>query len=207
MKLTAALLYTCLNRRRAVLLFALLVPAASSGQSVDVTITGIVTDPSGAVLRGVTVTATNRQTSLVRSTTSDGLGRYSLPPVPPGEYQVKAELSGFRPHVRDNQMLHVGSTISLDLTLHVLTAAEAVDVVASAPVLETTKLNPGQLHPRAVKLYNALHSFAAPTALAVASFWLAPAWFGAAFAWMAHVCFDRAVGFGLRDNAGYIARP
>jgi disulfide bond formation protein DsbB len=68
-------------------------------------------------------------------------------------------------------------------------------------------LKPGQLHPRAVKLYNALHSFAAPTALAVASFWLASAWLGAAFAWMAHVCFDRAVGFGLRDNAGYIARP
>ena len=139
MKLTAALLHTCLNRRRAVLLFALMVPAASSAQSVDVTITGIVTDPSGAVLRGVTVTATNRQTSLVRSTTSDGLGRYSLPPVPAGEYQVKAELGGFRPHVRDNLMFHVGSTISLDLTLHMLTAAEAVDVVASAPVLETTK--------------------------------------------------------------------
>ena len=97
------------------------------------------TDPSGAALPGVTVTATNSQTSLVRSTTSDGLGRYRLPPVSPGEYQLKAELSGFRPHVRDNQMFHVGSTISLDLTLPVLTAAGAVDVVASAPVLETTR--------------------------------------------------------------------
>jgi hypothetical protein len=37
-------------------------------------------------------------------------------------------------------------------------------------------LNPGQLHPRAVKLYNALHMFAGPTALAVVSFWLAPVW-------------------------------
>ncbi len=139
MKLTAALLHTCLNPCRAVLLFALMVPAVPSAQSVDVTITGIVTDPSGAVLRGVTVTATNSQTSLVRSTTSDGLGRYSLPPVPPGEYQVKAELGGFHPHVRDHQMFHVGSTISLDLTLQALTAAEAVNVVASAPVLETTR--------------------------------------------------------------------
>jgi hypothetical protein len=67
-------------------------------------------------------------------------------------------------------------------------------------------LNPGQLHPRAVKLYNALHMFAGPTALAVVSFWLAPVWLGAALAWTAHVLFDRAVGFGLRDHAGYIAR-
>ena len=67
-------------------------------------------------------------------------------------------------------------------------------------------LNRGQLHPRAVKLYNALHIFAGPTALAVASFWLAPVWLGAALAWTAHVLFDRAIGFGLRDDAGYIAR-
>ncbi len=67
-------------------------------------------------------------------------------------------------------------------------------------------LNPGQLHPRAVTLYNALHMFTGPAALAVASFWLGHAWLGAAFAWAAHVCCDRAVGFGLRDHAGYIAR-
>ena len=67
-------------------------------------------------------------------------------------------------------------------------------------------LNPGQLHPRAVELYNALHMFTGPAALAIASFWLGPAWLGAAFAWAAHVCCDRAVGFGLRDHAGYIAR-
>jgi hypothetical protein len=66
-------------------------------------------------------------------------------------------------------------------------------------------LNPGQLHPRAVKLYNALHMFAGPTALAVASFWLAPVWLGATLAWTAHVLFDRAIGFGLRDDAGYSA--
>ena len=43
-------------------------------------------------------------------------------------------------------------------------------------------------------------------ALAVVSFWLAPVWLGAPLAWTAHVLFDRAVGFGLRDDAGYIAR-
>ena len=57
-------------------------------------------------------------------------------------------------------------------------------------------LNPGQLHPRAVKLYNALHMFAGPTALAVVSFWLAPVWLGAALAWTAPVLFARPVGFG-----------
>jgi hypothetical protein len=80
----------------------------------------------------------------------------------------------------------------------------APDVVLLAGI--SRGLNPGQLHPRAVKPYNALHMFAGPTALAVVSFWLAPVWLGAALAWTAHVLFDRAVGFGLRDHAGYIAR-
>jgi hypothetical protein len=65
-------------------------------------------------------------------------------------------------------------------------------------------LKPGQLHPRAVPLYNALHVLAGPAVLAVAAWWLGRPWLGAALAWCAHVLFDRAVGFGLRDRAGYI---
>jgi len=65
-------------------------------------------------------------------------------------------------------------------------------------------LEPGRLHPRAVGLYNALHVFAGPALLGVASLWLGPVWLGGALAWAAHVLVDRAAGYGLRDRAGFI---
>lgn len=65
-------------------------------------------------------------------------------------------------------------------------------------------LQHGQLHPRAVRLYNALHVLAGPIALGVASIWLGPAWLAGALAWAAHVSVDRAAGYGLRDRDGLI---
>jgi hypothetical protein len=64
-------------------------------------------------------------------------------------------------------------------------------------------LAPGQLHPRAVPLYNALHRLVGPAALAVASIWLGEVWLAAAMAWAAHVALDRAVGYGLRTPEGF----
>jgi hypothetical protein len=63
----------------------------------------------------------------------------------------------------------------------------------------------GQLHPRAVGLYNALHSFAGPLIPAAAAVWLGPAWTVVALAWAAHVALDRAVGYGPRTAEGFQA--
>ena len=64
-------------------------------------------------------------------------------------------------------------------------------------------LERGQLHPRAVPLYNALHQLVGPALLALASIWLGTPWRAAALAWLAHVAIDRAVGYGLRDEHGF----
>jgi hypothetical protein len=65
-------------------------------------------------------------------------------------------------------------------------------------------LDRGQLHPRAVPLYNALHRFWGPAALAVlAVAWLGAPWLAGALAWAAHVSIDRAVGYGLRTPDGF----
>jgi hypothetical protein len=68
-----------------------------------------------------------------------------------------------------------------------------------------TGLAQGQLHPRAVPVYNAVHRFWAPVALvAVASAGLlGPGWLVAGLGWWAHVAMDRAVGYGLRDREGF----
>jgi Domain of unknown function (DUF4260) len=70
-----------------------------------------------------------------------------------------------------------------------------------------SNLERGQLHPRAVPLYNALHRFGGPLLLGGSAFWFGRAWLVAALAWGAHIGFDRALGYGLRDRSGFQRRP
>ena len=64
-------------------------------------------------------------------------------------------------------------------------------------------LEKGQLHPRAVPLYNALHRYWGPAALTLASLVLPEGWLAAALAWAVHVSLDRAIGYGLRTPDGF----
>jgi len=64
-------------------------------------------------------------------------------------------------------------------------------------------LEKGQLHPRAVPLYNALHSFVGPIALGVLGVALGPTWLAAALAWGMHIAVDRAIGYGMRSPEGF----
>ena len=123
--------------------FALLVSVScarvAAAQNVDAVVKGVAKDQTGAVLPGATVTVTNVETGLVRSAATDRSGFYRLPPVPAGTYTVTAEVAGFRPQRRTRQILHVGTTVTIDFAFEDVAATEAVDVVADAPVLETTK--------------------------------------------------------------------
>jgi hypothetical protein len=62
---------------------------------------------------------------------------------------------------------------------------------------------PGQLHPRAVPAYNAVHRFWGPATLVAAGALLSGAWIALGLAWGFHVALDRAVGYGLRDAHGF----
>lgn len=64
-------------------------------------------------------------------------------------------------------------------------------------------LEKGQLHPRAVPLYNAVHRYWGPAALALASVVLSKGWLVAGLAWAVHVSLDRTVGYGLRTPDGF----
>jgi hypothetical protein len=62
----------------------------------------------------------------------------------------------------------------------------------------------GQLHPRAVPIYNAVHRYWAPGVLVVITLLLhTPEWLAAGLAWTAHISFDRSLGFGLRTREGF----
>ena len=80
----------------AALLFALIVMAAPAmAQTTNGVISGIISDAQGGVLPGVTVTARNVDTGAMRNIVTEGDGRFRLAALPPGRYEVKAELQGF----------------------------------------------------------------------------------------------------------------
>ena len=65
-------------------------------------------------------------------------------------------------------------------------------------------LERGQIHPRAVPVYNAVHRYWAPAVLVVITYLVhSPEWLAAGLAWTAHISFDRSLGFGLRSNEGF----
>ena len=87
------------------------------------TITGEVKDSSGAIIPGVTVTATNTATNATREGQSNPVGAYSFPALPPGRYTVRAELQGFQTATRTAE-LHVEQTLRLDFSLAIGTLSE-----------------------------------------------------------------------------------
>lgn len=106
---------------------------------------GVVTDPSGAVVVGATVTARNRATAIEQSATSDASGRFILSHLTPGTYTVSAAMSGFKTLSRPDLTLNIDQQIELDLALPVGATTDSVTVTASTPVLQTHSVDTGQV--------------------------------------------------------------
>jgi hypothetical protein len=105
---------------------------------VSAALSGRVTDQTGAVVTGATVTAKDTETGITRSTLTDAAGRYELPALPVGRYEVEAEKSGFAGAIRSGIQLVVGQDAAADLSLKVGNVSEQVKVVADAPMVNAT---------------------------------------------------------------------
>ncbi len=121
-----------------VLFVLCLCPLLAGAQTITGTISGTVKDQAGAVLPGVTITVTNLETGIARTTTTDSDGRYHVPQLSLGEYQVQAELEGFKTEVRTGIKLTVGREAIVDFTLQVGQITEQVTVRGEAPLVERT---------------------------------------------------------------------
>src|SRR5437899_3839815 len=108
------------------------------GQNTAGTILGAVSDESGARLPGVVVTITHVETGIVRSAATDEQGRYRAPGLGLGNYEVKAELPGFRTEIRRGIQLTVAAEVVVNLNLSVGTVSEQVQVTGEAPLVEIT---------------------------------------------------------------------
>ena len=100
-------------------------------------ITGIVTDTSGAVMSGASITLTNTNTNAFRQTTATDAGAYTFPSVPPGSYTLKAEVKGFKTSISEPFQVHVQQAVRVDVVLQVGQASESVEVTANVALLQS----------------------------------------------------------------------
>lgn len=120
-----------------VLLFACLVSAGSlSAQSDRGAITGTISDASGGVVGGASVTATNVATGVASKAQSGANGNYSILFLQVGTYKLTVENSGFKKHVRDGIVVTAGDTIRADVKLEVGEVTQSIEVTAEAPLLK-----------------------------------------------------------------------
>jgi len=118
--------------------------ASAQSQAINGTIEGKVTDASGAVLPGATVTVTHVDTNAVRSFVTDERGEYRAPLLPLGGYRVRAELSGFKTVERSGISLSAGQTAVVNAVLEVGAVEETVQVVGESPVADPARVDLGR---------------------------------------------------------------
>jgi len=97
---------------------------------------GRVTDESGAVLPGVTVTVTQTDTAFTRTVATDSTGAWAMPNLPTGPYRLEVSLQGFRTYVQTGIVLQVGATPTINAVLAVGNLEETVAVEAAAPLVD-----------------------------------------------------------------------
>ena len=110
--------------------------ATSTWAQATAELNGRVTDESGAVLPGVTVTATQTATGFTRTAVTDGAGGWVMPNLPTGPYRLEVALQGFRTYVQTGIVLQVGATPTINAALAVGNLEETVSVEAAAPLVD-----------------------------------------------------------------------
>lgn len=123
----------------------LLLPVALYAQGYFGTVSGELTDPSGAVIAGAKVTLTDQTRGFTFTATTDSSGRYLLASIPPGVYTVTGEMQGFEKAQRPNVKVSVSENITANLQLKVASATETVQVEAEAQNLSTEDAVTGQV--------------------------------------------------------------
>jgi len=128
----------------AILLFAVLIPGLY-GQAQYGSISGTLKDASGAVIPGVTVTVVNSETGQAATTVSGADGRYLVPQLLPGNYEVRVEHSGFKRLTATGVRLDISQNVEQDLTLEVGVVTESVSVTSRSQMLETVSGSVGHV--------------------------------------------------------------
>ncbi len=137
---------TEINRRLSIAaLFVTFSMLVAQAQTDTAAISGVVTDPSGARIRGALVTAVHAETQAKFATRSDDSGFYACTTLRSGNYLLTVEATGFKKKVISGLTLHVEQRAAIDVSLEVGQIAEEVTVHSQAPLLNPTDSSLGQV--------------------------------------------------------------
>src|ERR1700723_418775 len=131
----------------ATLLFALTLAGHTSafGQGTTGSITGTVTDPTGAPTPGANVTVTQLATNRVHAATTSDAGTYTFPELAPGQYSIKIEKTSFKSFEQKNFTLSIDQVAQINAQLTIGSQEETVEVTSTNPVLQTSDSSVGLL--------------------------------------------------------------
>ncbi len=133
------------HRARALAVPALLLSAVSAHAQSTATISGNVTDPSGAVMPRAQVTVHGLATGVDRKTVADSAGDYSVPSLQPGLYSVTVSAPGFADSTIPSVSLQVAQNLTADVKLGLASAGEQVQVESSASIIDAQTITVGQV--------------------------------------------------------------
>jgi hypothetical protein len=119
--------------------FCAATPGAAQGTTGSVN--GTLSDKTGAILPGVTITASGRAIMGTQTAVSNDQGQYRFPSLPPRPYKLEYQLSGFSTVVRDEILVSLGFAATVNVQLQVATLAETVTVTGQSPVVDTQNSN------------------------------------------------------------------
>ncbi|MBI3698298.1 MAG: TonB-dependent receptor [Acidobacteria bacterium] len=126
-------------------LLLVLTSAPALSQSYTASIRGVVTDPTQSAVPNAQVVATETRRNILQRATTDAAGRYVLTNLPPGEYTLTAEASGFKKYTRESFPVQVNQDVTIDVALQVGEVTESVSVSAEAPLLESSTSSVGKV--------------------------------------------------------------
>ena len=127
------------------LAIVLLMLGSISAQSFKATVVGQVSDATGAVIPGATVTIVDKDTARTLTATSNDEGSFTISQIPPGNYEVRVEATNFKLSVQTGLVLETDQTQRLDMTLEAGNVSEMVTVEAAAQVINSETSDKGEV--------------------------------------------------------------
>lgn len=119
------------------LLCAALAGLSLFAQSERGSITGVVTDPTGAAVPAAQITVTNRDTNVANKSVATANGEYSVPNLSPGTYRIEVTSTGFKRYLQQNAVVTASSTVRIDAVLQLGQVTDQIEVTAAASALQT----------------------------------------------------------------------
>lgn len=119
----------------------LLFTLSAFSQTFTASLTGLITDPSGGAVAGVTVKLRNTATSEERNASTSEEGRYTFSQLLPGTWELTAESAGFRTFVQKNIVLTAAQSAALNITMQLGDVSQSVEVISQSLALDTQSAN------------------------------------------------------------------